>query len=269
VVAIGRAVFEFFQCISRSQFHLNHQRMKRASRPTHFHSSLLIRTLVDLAVLEPATPAPNLPEKLSTWISFTDAITLSGMQKDCAAPTTSAMNATNDFAVAQEFSLARRALEQSISRYATPSDNKLRFVLPTPQTGMTVEEASIYTPYRRYHQNYQRHLEQSARSMRSRVRNGMANVSPRLRQLAMIDATYENILQEREASLLAGLPTLFERRFRQLCKAHEHESPELWTKPGAWLTQFFSDLHAVLLAELDLRLQPTVGLLEALTSDTN
>ncbi|MEY2859576.1 MAG: hypothetical protein RL392_34 [Pseudomonadota bacterium] len=243
--------------------------MKRASRRTHFHSSLLIRTLVDLAVLEPATPAPDLPEKLSTWISFTDAIKLSGVQKDSAAQITSALHATGDFAVAKEFSLARHALEQSIARYATASDSKLRLVLPTHQAGVTMEEASTYTPYRRYHQNYQRHLEQSARSMRSKVRNGIANVSPRLRQLAMLDSTYENILQEREASLLACLPTMFERRFHQLRKTHGHDSPDLWTKPGAWLNQFFSDLHVVLLAELDLRLQPTVGLLEALTTDTN
>jgi Protein of unknown function (DUF3348) len=243
--------------------------MKRASRPTHFHSSLLIRTLVDLAVWEPATPVPNLPEKLSTWISFTDAIKLSGMHKDSPAQTTSAQNTTGDFGLAQEFSLARRALEQSIARYATANESRLRLILPTPQAGMTFEEASIYTPYRRYHQNYQRHLEQSARSMRSKVRNGISNVSPRLRQLAMLDSTYENILQEREASVLAGLPTMFERRFHQLRKTHEHDSPDLWIKPGAWLNQFFSDLHAVLLAELDLRLQPTVGLLEALTTDTN
>lgn len=243
--------------------------MKRAPPRTHFHSSLLIRTLVDLAVLEPTATPSNLPEKLGTWISFTDAITLSGMQKDCVMDANSAVRTVGGSAVCHEFSQARSALEKSIVGYANAGEGNSRLVLPTPQAGMTTEEASIYTPYRRYHQNYQRHLEQSVRALRNKVRHAVANTSPRLRQLALLDATYENILVEREASLLAGLPTVFERRFHHLRKAHLHDSPDLWTQPGAWLTQFFQDLHTVLLAELDLRLQPTVGLLEALTTETD
>ena len=34
-------------------------------------------------------------------------------------------------------------------------------------------------------------------------------------------------------------------------------------KDGAWLARFCHELQTVLLAELDLRLQPTLGLLEA------
>ena len=35
-------------------------------------------------------------------------------------------------------------------------------------------------------------------------------------------------------------------------------------KQGAWLSRFCNELQTVLLAELDVRLQPTVGLIEAL-----
>jgi hypothetical protein len=251
--------------------------MTRAPKRTHFHSSLLVRTLVDMAVLDPAPAATALPEKLGSWISFTDAITLSGMRQDHLAQAQSAVQASNGMALMQEFALARSALEHSIARAGTVSGGLSRMALPSPQAGMSIEEASVYTPYRRYHQNHQRHFEQSVRALRSKVRNVVANSSPRLRQLAMLDASYENILQEREANMLANLPTMFERRFHQLRKAHQTkmaaqqqtDNPDLWTKPGAWLTQFFHDLHAVLLAELDLRLQPTIGLLEALTTETN
>jgi len=36
---------------------------------------------------------------------------------------------------------------------------------------------------------------------------------------------------------------------------------------GAWLARFCHELEAVLLAELDVRLQPTVGLIEALQNE--
>jgi hypothetical protein len=91
----------------------------------------------------------------------------------------------------------------------------------------------------------------------------------------MLDASYEGILQEREASLLGTIPSLFERHFHQLRKAHQQRMAEsqqsdsalLWMTPDAWLNRFLQNLHAALLDELDLRLQPTLGLLEAFTTE--
>ena len=73
--------------------------------------------------------------------------------------------------------------------------------------------------------------------------------------------------------MLATLPSLMEKRFNQLRKAYLHtqpadDKPALWMQPGAWLARFCTELQTVLLAELDLRLQPAVGLLEALHNQT-
>ncbi|MFC3109460.1 DUF3348 family protein [Undibacterium arcticum] len=40
--------------------------------------------------------------------------------------------------------------------------------------------------------------------------------SPRLKQLADLDATFETILRERESKLLATVPVLLKKRFEQL-----------------------------------------------------
>jgi hypothetical protein len=45
------------------------------------------------------------------------------------------------------------------------------------------------------------------------------------------------------------------------------DDPALWMQPGGWLANFCRELQGVLLAELDLRLQPTVGLIEALSNE--
>jgi hypothetical protein len=234
-----------------------------------------VRTLVDLAVLEPGGSNTEIAAKLGSWTAFTDAITLSRIHNTNTRASKVVTPPTDATALAHEVSRVRAALEQSITSYNAPGESKFRIALPTPQSNTSIEEASLYTPYRRYHQNHQRNLEQAVRGLRNNVRTAVAKASPKLRQLAMLDASYEGILQEREANLLSTIPTLFERHFHQLRKAHQKrmvesqqtDSPLLWLAPGAWLTQFLQNLHAALLDELDLRLQPTLGLLEALTTE--
>jgi hypothetical protein len=225
--------------------------------------------------MEPCGPDTEIAAKLGTWTDFTDAITLSRIHNTSARETKVSTPPTGAGALVQEVSRVRAALEQSITSYSAPGVNKSRIALPTLRSDTSIEEASLYTPYRRYHQNHQRNMEQAVRGLRSNVRATVAKASPKLRQLAMLDASYEGILQEREAHLLSTIPTLFEQHFHQLRKAHQQrmaesqqtDSPLLWLAPGAWLTRFLHNLHAALLDELDLRLQPTLGLLEAFTTE--
>jgi hypothetical protein len=75
--------------------------------------------------------------------------------------------------------------------------------------------------------------------------------------------------------LLATLPKLLKKRFAHLRQQHQQtladkqqaDKPSQWMMPGAWLARFCNELQTVLLAELDLRLQPAVGLLEALQNE--
>ena len=98
---------------------------------------------------------------------------------------------------------------------------------------------------------------------------------PALRQLAALDAALDKALCERESKLLSTVPLLLRKRFEHLLKAHQQtlldtghaDKPDTWMKQGAWLARFCHELQTVLLAELDVRLQPTVGLIEALHNE--
>lgn len=141
-----------------------------------------------------------------------------------------------------------------------------------PKLDLPLDDAKVYTPFRRYHQAHQRDMENNVRNVRAKVRDGVAAASPKLQQLSALDASFEGILCEREARLLSTIPSLMEKRFHHLRKAHlqtlpNDNNPDLWMKPGAWLARFCTELQTVLLAELDLRLQPAVGLLEALHNE--
>ena len=252
----------------------SHLPMTRTLTRTNFHSSQLIRTLADLAVLETGGPAVAFAEKLGLWIDFADAIALSGVH---GASTASPPVARTVLAapLAEEFARTRASLENTIAKTSAPTAGRTRAELTMPKLEEPIDDAKAYAPFRRYHQAHQRDMESSVRTLRAKVRDGVAKASPSLKQLAALDAAFDGILCEREAKLLSSIPALLEKRFNHLRKAHlqtrlDHQpidGPDLWMKPGAWLARFCGELQAVLLAELDLRLQPAVGLLEAFQNE--
>ncbi len=253
--------------------------MTRALTRTNFHSSKLIRTLADLAVLETAEPATAFAEKLGLWIDFANAIRLTSVHKASTANAPAAQPAQQSMAgvsPGDAFARVRIGMENTITRSSASSTARVRSELALPKLDAPLDDVRAYAPFRRYHQAHQRDMESNARSLRAMVRDSVAKASPQLQQLAALDAAFDGILGEREARLLSTIPSLLEKRFNHLRKAHQQtllatqqtdDNPDAWMKPGAWLARFCGELQAVLLAELDLRLQPAVGLLEAFISE--
>lgn len=177
--------------------------------------------------------------------------------------------------MAEEFARVRATLAESIAASCSPTGGGTQVRLPRPSAGAAPEIAAAYGPYRRFHLAHQAAMEPVVRALRGRVRRALAGASVRLRQLAALDQALDRILAGRERQLLATLPALLEKRFQQLLAAHEQvlietgqaDDASLWMQPGGWLAVFCDELQAVLIAELDLRLQPTLGLVEALQNE--
>jgi hypothetical protein len=118
-------------------------------------------------------------------------------------------------------------------------------------------------------------MELQIRPLRSKARQALSAISEKLRLLATLDAALDQILSGRERQVLSGVPALLEMRFAHWLGAHQQQlvetgqadAPARWTQPGGWLADFGNELKMVLLAELDLRLQPALGLLEALSNE--
>ena len=250
--------------------------MTRALRPTHFHSARLMRVLAELALVDTAASGGAFAEKLGLWVSFTDAIALCAAHS--ASPTQypaapSPANAALE--VAQDFARARATLEQALHPSGAPRGSRNRIVLPAPDLALPIEAKIAFEPYRRYYQAQQREMELNVDSLRNRVREALTQASPGLQQLAALDGALDTILCGRESRLLAALPSLMEKRFGHLVQAHQQQlsatqqadQPARWLQAGGWLARFCQELHTVLLAELDLRLQPTLGLVEALQNE--
>ncbi len=252
--------------------------MTRVLPRTNFHSSKLIRCLADLAIVDTVEAGNAFAEKLGQWIHFADAITLSAVHNDSLAGLPKVQQG-RQAAAGVEFDrieAAEAALVNSIIKSCSPNAGKTQITLPIPQFELPMNLATAYAPYRRFYEAHQRDMESRIQPLRVNVREALAKASPRLNKLAALDATLENILRDRENKLLSKVPVLLKKRFEQLFKAHQRklvdtqqaDNPAGWTQAGGWLARFCSDMQMLLLAEVELRLQPTMGLLEAFNKET-
>lgn len=232
--------------------------MTRALPRTNFHSSRLIRCLADLTLVDEVPPGNAFAQKLGLWLNFTDAIHLFAAHNADVSniPGLSAPSHSHKPArLGDEVTRLRASLTQAISKSCMPSAAKGRAPSAAPAPDEPLDLAEAYEPFKRLYLAQQRDMELHIHPLRARVRERLALSSPALRRLAALDAAFDAILKEREGKLLAAVPSLLEQRFRQLGQSDQQAT--------SWLTRFRTELQTVLLAELDLRLQPTVGLVEA------
>ncbi|HVK53570.1 MAG TPA: DUF3348 domain-containing protein [Burkholderiales bacterium] len=253
--------------------------MTRVLPRTNFHSSKLIRCLADLAVIDAADPGNAFAEQLGLWIHFADAITLSAVHNDSIASLPKIQpdaQVVVRAAVGVEFDRIQTGLMNAIMKSCSPNSDKAPIKLPDPILELPMDLTAAYAPYSRFYEAHQRDMELSIQPLRIKVREAVAKASPRLKKLADLDATLERILRDRESKLLSKAPTLLRKRFEQLFKEHQQklvdtqqsDNPAGWTQAGSWLARFCNDMQMLLLAELELRLQPTMGLIEAFKQST-
>ena len=254
-------------------------------RSTFGHSTL-VRLLGDW------TPAPAEPsgldvaERLSLWVDAFDAIRLQAAHQAVAtlrdAPAVR-LPRGRAAALAEDVQRVRSVMARAIAQEPgavvetahTPADLR-RLARAAAHPEEAAADAS-YAPWRQRHLELQRQMDLMIPPLREHLRQALARGPARLRQLAALDAAMEQVLAAREQKLLPRMAERMERRFAQLRAAHletlresgHEDDPAAWRRPGAWLARFAADWRQLLAAELDLRLQPATGLVEALGNELN
>ena len=224
--------------------------MTRALARSHFHRSSLIRVLSDLAMVE-AGPGGAFAEKLGQWVDIASAITLRAVHNTGVASPAAPKAPKFGSAIGEEFDRVRAALAQAIAK------------TDFPKPGGPLDVAPSFEPYRRHYAAQQRDMALKIPRLQARVREVLAGACPALQQLVALDEVFVTMLSEREDKLLSRLPALMEQRFK-----HLYQQQEQTAQPSDdWLVRFGHEFQTVLLAELDVRLQPTLGLLEALAHE--
>jgi hypothetical protein len=258
--------------------------MTRALPRAHFNSSRLTRFLTENAMIDVAPVADDVGQKLGDWLNFRQAIALHGVlnpEQQPAAPQPAHLRRAGVMtaeALTRHVDKIRAQLEQSIAQGAPSGSGLTRIDMPPAELDDPIEPKTAFEPYRRFYAAHQRQMEASLQTLRSQVRGQLSKSTPSLQQLATLDAAFENILSEREALLLGKVAKLHEKRFAQALKKHIQQVSNLQAEattegadapsaiavsPLPWLLPLRQAMRSALLAELDTRLQPVLGLVEA------
>ncbi|MFM1925142.1 MAG: hypothetical protein RIT44_948 [Pseudomonadota bacterium] len=261
--------------------------MTRALPRAHLNSSRLVRFLSENHLADAAPSGDDVGQKLGDWLNFRQAIALHAVLNPEQPSLATAAHVRRTAAVPPEalsrhVQKVRAQLEESIMLGAPPGSGLTRIEMPPAEWDEPMDVKTAFEPYRRFYSAHQRQMESTLQNLRAQVRSQLQKCTAPLQTLAALDAAFENILSERESMLMAKVAKLHEKRFVQALKQHlQKQTLASATATGengservtdhdtsAWLMPMRQALRTALLAELDTRLQPTLGLLEALHAHT-
>lgn len=244
-----------------------------------FSSSPLVRLLGDRAPAPAEPSGMDVAERLSLWVNAFDAIRLQAAHQAIAglraAPPVRGGRAPRAQALAEDVQRVRSVMANAIAQEPEPvvetahTAADLRRLARAAARPAGAEADASYAPWRQRHLELQRQMDLMIPPLRDHVRQALSQASPRLRQLAALDAAMEQVIGPREQKLLPGIAERMERRFTQLRETREGDDPAAWRAPAGWLARFAAEWRQLLAAELDLRLQPVTGLVEAAAKESN
>jgi hypothetical protein len=219
----------------------------------NFNRSGLVRLLGDWFPVGAEVSRLDAAERMGQWLSVPDTIALRTAHRSIQAIRSAPGASSPPGDLSQELQRVRETLVRSILASASE------------------DAAEVDTDFALIQQRYleqQRRMEMSIDALRGHARDTLAKCSPRLAQLAALDASLEHLLGAREQQLLSAVPAFLKKRFdqlrRQQADANEADPPTL-----DWTAAFAQDFQQALLAELDTRLEPIKGMIDALSNELN
>ncbi|RQV62927.1 DUF3348 domain-containing protein [Burkholderia cenocepacia] len=261
--------------------------MVQASPRPALSGPTLVRLLARLADADVAESRQTLSDRLSQWLGWTDAITLSSALT--ASPPGVAAG-VRGYDAERDCARVRHDLAQAIT-----ATNRLRARRRPGDLPPPAADTADFADFRQRYLTLQQDMETAIGQLRGRLRVALAARSSGMARLATLDTIMERVLGARERSLLSAVPALLGTRFARLRDAERQALAEADAVaaapaapdaadasapadegavadtptvaaivPGAWLDTFRDEMQSILLAELEVRFQTVDGLLAAL-----
>ena len=246
---------------------------------SHYRSesrSRLVNLLADWAGADVEASRQDVAQQWSAWLGPLDAIALSAAHQTVLA---SAVDQRTNPPSARTLSLdeALQQLREDLIGFIRSQQSPVASPPRGPRTGQRVEPAPAteadYASYRQRYLEIERRMEWRIAPFRLHCRQVLSQTNTQLKQLAELDAAMEQLLTVREEGLLSKVPALLERRFKQWKKAQLDANEAADAEPVqrrqalSGSDAFEQDFQNVMLAEMHFRLEPVLGLVEALTHE--
>lgn len=218
-------------------------------------SSRLARFLADLGAAAPVSHR-DFTQRLGQLFDLADSIKLSKTHRKPSAASFKP-GVSSAAAIREEFLRARASIVSSTLRSFVPGADPPRLRFPLPTADGAAAETIDPEPYLTFYSAQQREIDFRIRNLHAKTRDELAGCSPALAQIAALDSALGGPIAAHSRPFFAAVPELLQNRIDFLRSRDDSDS-------NAALEQIRNEIQGLLLAEIETRLLPTLGLIEAL-----
>lgn len=225
--------------------------------------------LGELAVSDAEVSHQHFAQRLGQLIDLSHSVNISRVHAQRSANAFTA-STESDEAITAEFLQVRNAIVASIIKSFEDGTGLRRIKLPQSDPEAPADAASGYEPYGRFYAAHQREMDNKIQQLRKQVREAAQGASAELAQLVVLDEALGDTLTVHSRKFFAAIPGLLARRYAYLLNEYTVASDNPQGNSGSWpelLELFCQNMQSLLLAEVEARLLPTQGLIEALHSE--
>lgn len=204
----------------------------------------------------------DVAQRLSQWLGAMDAVRLDAGLRGVEAAATAggsragALSEADRMLLDQCWEQGVQALQAVVAQHGAPEPaprGRAARLSPLPTV---VADAPVLAAQHKRYLLTQKQLATQVAQLRERLRQVLARSKGPVRALAGLDALMETMLAAREQAVWAALPAFLEPRWH----GHMQAAGGL---PALGVRAFEQDVQALLAAELELRLMPLEGLVQA------
>jgi len=223
--------------------------------------------LRELVATDVDIPHQKIAERLGRFIDFSGSITLSEAQavraKKKTAPASCSNRVAND-----AYLRVRAVIMRNIINTCRPKPIEDE-ELPLDDHIIELTNKGVnFDAYRAFYIGHQAFMSAKIQSLHRDVRHLAEEVSPKLAKLVALDVALGDATVTRTRQILKAIPALLAKRFEHVRDACQtHGTVDAWLEPGMGFDQFSQEIMILLLAEMDFRLQPVLGLVETINSE--
>ncbi|RLA36000.1 MAG: hypothetical protein DRQ64_10415 [Gammaproteobacteria bacterium] len=232
------------------------------------NGSRLVRALVGMSVSDVVVSNKNFAMRLGRLVDLSDSISISKVHTRPSAESFQ-QEASSPESLQAEFLRVRNGIVASIIKSYGADTGFGRIKFPRPDMEAPADSGSGYPPYGKFYAAHQRDMEFKISQLRLQVRDVAEGASAELAQLAALDEVLADTLAVHSRKMFARVPGFLEKRFDQLLNSYQRAHADPQAGGSTWpelLEGFGCEIRELLLAEVEARLLPTQGLIEALNA---
>lgn len=238
--------------------------MSQATMQFAAASPRLLRFIAGLGLARPEVSREHFTQRLGALFDLQDSIAIAAVHGGLGR---TGLAAPPPGDVTRLFLEGRGAILGSAARAFDPQGGaRIRFPHADPDDPAAHAASMEVEPYLSFYRAQQSEAEHRVRRLQLQVREAIAGLSPQLDQLCALDAVLARSMGARTRGFFSTIPRLLQSHFENLLAnyrpvgADQREADALWRQA---IQQYRRDMRGMLLAEIDTRLLPVTGLVEA------